>query len=123
MSSKAVKERLRKLRQKYGLGEYSKNKNKRRRVSTRSVGKMARFRKAKRYARRGAGILNEASKGIGYAVLVNRFGSGVLGQYTGIASLGAAYYGGGVMGAVGSVLVGAASLGSIGVGNSSNGSW
>lgn len=71
---------------------------------------MARFKRFRRGAgKRNNFSLDNAAKGVGYSVVAKRF----LGNNDLIA-LGAAYYGGGFAGVVGSMVVGTASLGSLG---------
>lgn len=114
-SKTARNARLRAMRQKYGLGEFKNRRTNPRRVQT-----MARRRFSSRVRRSlssGGGMLKQASAGIGMAVLVQKFGGSMLGQYAGVASLGAAYYGGGAAGVVGALLTGTASLGGVLGGN------
>jgi len=74
MASSAVKERLRKLRQKFGLGEYKKNKvapRKAKRIKVKSRGGFSMAKKSKTFRRSAMGggmsLLKSALIGIGSA--------------------------------------------------------
>lgn len=120
-SRTAMLARLKSMRRRYGLGEFKKNKVVRR-VRT-GVQSMARKRKSFSRSSSG-GMMKNVSAGIGAAVLVQKFGGPSLGNLGGIASLGAAYYVGGMPGALGALVVNGNMIGNMLGGSSSQAaSW
>lgn len=63
-------------------------------------------RSFKRGFAKGGGLIDKGAKGLGYGVLAGTVAAMVAPQFTDIAKIGGAYYGGGVEGVVAQALIG-----------------